>query len=213
MFEPPENVEVAVLPDGPYLSGAIRYADKQHIIISCRPKDFAQLQPGMSVQLTQVAEGERYDIETAILRCHDNCIVVPMRTPKLVQRRRSPRIPCRLTARYSHALVPNLDKMTGLRGKGRAIVRDISVGGARVCLDRMLPAHTCCDIEIELGDMGIVTAKAHIVRCTPMSGPQAAKYDNMPFAVALKFEEMSRHHQVLIQKFTANPPDVKEKED
>src|SRR5436853_960406 len=116
MFEPPENVEVVVLPDGPQLSGAIRYADNQHIIVSCRPRDFAQMQPGMQVQLTQVVAGEMYRIDTGILRCQDNCLIMPIHAPRLVQRRRNPRIPCRLGAWYTHALIPNLDKTTGLRG-------------------------------------------------------------------------------------------------
>lgn len=211
MFKPTETVEIVVPEWNLYLEGTIRYADNLHLVINCPSNNTASLPTGTVIQVLQALNGNLYQMNTPLLRAQENVIAVALVAPQLVQRRARPRVECVLSAWYTY----DSRGRSGERCLG--IVRDLSVGGARLCVAQRLPTSAELELEIEL-DLGFdpsltewVSCPATIMRCKELAGPDTAHFPDMHYALAVRFGAISRMCQVKMQRFIQNPPPVTEK--
>lgn len=202
MFEPKETVDISIPCVGLRARGIIRYADRQQLVIGCPAPEAANIPAGSPVRLVQALPQGLYQINTVVLRGQDNILSVYLVAPQIVQRRGRPRVECVLSAWYRHEQMGR----TEANGRARAVVRDLSPGGAGIYVENLLPLQTDMDIEIELRPEEVICAKATILRANPLIGLDADRFVEMHFSVGLRFKSLSRLHQVLVLRFIQDPP-------
>lgn len=193
-------VKIVTVPQGEALSGCVQFADEQHIVVACAPEDWRRLALGSDVELSLPTDEGYYQIRTCIIHLKNNCLIVAVTTPRLVQRRRSKRVSCHLPIGYWHDLV-TLRAGGAMADARLGIISDISVGGAKMMTDTMLPIHTLTEVEIPLADGTMLKARALILHCFPLHAREKQAYMEMHFQVGLKFLELSRLHQAQLHKF------------
>ncbi|HZO88921.1 MAG TPA: PilZ domain-containing protein [Chthonomonadaceae bacterium] len=194
MFKVRETVEITIKPSGARLVGIVRHTDGHHLLIACAQEESSQIQPGTQVELVKACEGDGlYLLMTTVAACFQGGFRVPLTTPQYIQRRRQPRVPCDLPARY---------RPQGSPGKMKtARVGNISLGGAKVYVGGPLPTDTFVELEIQLSAEERIGATAQVVRCLPLEAPISGESGELAYALALKFTEIARVDQMLIQRF------------
>lgn len=195
MFEAGEPVQVNLGSTGRCLDARICHATPQFLLLSCNQEESALLKKGASLQLVQAIQGGLYEISTVVLNCQNGYFAARRERPRLVTRRRRPRLLCDLPARYvarsSRSMPEPMDLKSSLAGR----VRDISGGGVRLDITSPVPDGATLTIWIELRDEEWICSEASVIRCKPVDGEQAQ------FSAALRFGGMPRMHHVLLQRY------------
>ncbi len=197
MFKAGDKVEITVLPDNLSFMSKIQFVDKQHLLMTCAPDKSDCLRAGANIHLIQVADGNFYQIQSFIVRCDGRNFVVPIMPPQLIQRRRTPRLQCSLPAHYQ--IVGAKDKETP-EGE-TALLTDISLGGARAYFEKMAIPNSVVVIDVQLNEDECIEVEAQVLRCTQTTPVKYTDGRDLPHQVALRFMQVSRLHQVMLQRY------------
>ena len=196
MFQAGDKVEITVLPDNLSFMSKIQFADKQHLLMTCAPEKADCLRAGASIHLIQVADDNFYQIQSFVLRCEGRNFVVPLMPPQLIQRRRTPRLRCKL---LGHIQIVGAKSEGGPEGEP-AMLTDISLGGARAYFERVILPDSVVIVNVELTDNECIEAEAQVLRCTQVTGMKCTDGRELPYQAALRFTRVSRLHQVMLQR-------------
>ena len=197
MFRAGDKVEITVLPDNLSFMSKIQFADKQHLLMTCAPDKVDCLRSGANIHLIQVDEGNFYQIQSFIVRCDGRNFVVPIMPPQLIQRRRTPRLQCTLPAHYEIVGA----KQEGIPEGEPAMLTDISLGGARAYFESTVIPNSVVTIDIQLNEDERIEVEAQVLRCTQTQPVKYTDGRNLPHQVALRFMQVSRLHQVMLQRY------------
>lgn len=196
MFQVGDKVEITVLPDNLSFMSKIQFVDKQHLLMTCAPEKTDCLRAGANIHLIQVTNGNFYQIQSFIVRCDGRNFVVPLMLPQLIQRRRTPRLHCKLPAHI---------QIVGAKNEGNpegesAMLTAISLGGARACFEKMVIPDSVVIVSVELTQDECIEAEAQVLRCIQAAGMKYTDGRELPYQAALRFTQVSRLHQVILQR-------------
>lgn len=189
MFGVGSFVEVT-LPGGARLGGTIRYTDGRQLLVTYQPEEGITLQAGMPVALAQMVHDGLYQIKTAVFCCQKNGLVVPLLPPQLIQRRRSKRLECYLSAWILSE--------TETQPKEPVQVCDISMGGFKCYLYSPVAVGSIPTLEIELGEETSLSVSARVLRCVRRAGGSGQEF---AFQAGMQFHHISRLHQIHLHRF------------
>ena len=201
MFTTQDVIEVTVLPEEIRLPVTIRHTEGPHLLFSVNASDASLFQPGISIQFIQAAEGGLYLCESTIVNRRDNQVVAKIGRPQLLQRRRSKRFQCDLSAFYQKGC--SLADLPPIQNDQMDIGRvyDLSLGGAQVYISEILFAQTDIGMRICLNESEKINVEAVVIRCIKAEIPRKSEEFMLPNVIAIRFCSVSRFDQVQLHRF------------
>ena len=204
MFEAQGSVIVTMLPQEIILEGIIRQTSATHLVVACN-STHSDLGPGQQVMVEQHHKGSYYQFQTTIIQMRENCFVAPFMPPQLVQRRRNTRIACHLSG-YLREL-PSGENTPDIDAEYIPLqIIDISLGGAQALTETLPNMEVRHEIQIYLSEREGAIALAKILRSKELTAGMKQSYPETNFSLAIQFVEMTRVHQIQIQRFLIKHP-------
>ncbi len=202
MFHVNDQIGVAVFENEQY-SGSVVSMENDSLEISFDAESNFEFIPGQTLVLTQATKSSLFRMETTIVSKNVETITVELKPPQLVQRRRSDRASCAIEVWFAQKQTNSQDEKEDFRVP--ALVDDISVGGATLYSDMLLPADSILKIEFKLVGKETTVLQASVLRCTHRSNRFATKHENKHFEIAVKFVNMSRLDQLTLIQYLIKP--------
>ena len=192
MFAEKEMISIEALSEKARFNGVIQLVSERYIVLACHPNDAALCQEGTTIRLSQANDGVLFQFDTKVAKRQANSVFVPRWTPEIVQRRRSVRIQCDMSARYAWVKPGASGAEPVSEEEFDAHLRDLSVTGAKAdvmqaaMIDTPLRLRICLDGADEWISVEAIVLRAML---RPPTEPNAAQF---PYQVCFRFTAMSR---------------------
>ncbi len=190
MFEVQEFVDVFLEKSDKRFQGAILHGDDAHIVVGCKSCDSEYLTSGMVVKLIQAVNGALYEFNSQILQCRPNAFALNRVQPTIVERRCYKRFNCKLAAWYICDSADDNILHHHVRTRSTAI--DISEGGMRLILKEDISVNTCFEVEIDVGESRMLSARAIVLRCSQRESLILDESSSIRYTVSAEFLNLSR---------------------
>lgn len=201
MFQVDQFIEIMFVSNPIPRHGIVHEKVKERITIRCNQEDVHRLVCGQEVILTQVCNNNVCQITTPILECEGCTFTVARSHPRIIERRLSGRIACEIEATYCHELLIPLRQREQPTETGKARVRNISMGGALLYTEHLLPINVCFELQFCLEPGSPLVVRAETLECLLLSTDTKARFPNLHYATAVKFVELSRAMSMQIQRY------------
>ncbi len=201
MFATQDAVDIVLLPETYRFRGTLHHVTPKHLILTCHREDVAFCQPGQRVIVSQVKAGICYQIETTILQTHPAGFAIANLPPRKMERRRSPRVECSLSAKYLHLRQRTLGSKVVEEGDRVALVQDLSIGGAKMAVTEIIIAGAPLRLHLEMAPSETIEAEASVIRCTATPSPIRHDGRFLTVQAMVKFETVSRPNQLRLVRF------------
>lgn len=201
MFASQEAVDIVLLPETYRFLGTLHHVTERHLILTCHREDAAFCHAGQKVLVSQVEDGHCYQIEATILQTHASGFAIAHLPPRKLERRRSPRIECELEGKYLHLRPRTLGSKVLEETEHTALVKDLSIGGARLAVQELIIAGAPIQLKFEVERGEVIEAVTTSIRCTAAATPIKCGDRFFTMQAMVKFDSIPRVDQLRLVRF------------